>query len=379
MKRLVCPPYDVINDSLARQLRKNKQNAVHVELPQGTDDLKYARARKVWKKWTAGNVLRRDSQPAFYIYEQVFTSGNRNFSRRGFFCELKVEKPGAGSVLRHELTISGPKLDRLKLLRALRANTSPIFGLFADRRGNVRSILSGYSKKKETFRFVGPDKVLHRLWLCTDRRQCEVIMATMRREPVAIAYGHHRYETAWNYAQESVAVGARKALFFLCPAGDKGLVVFPTHRILKAGTLSGLLDRAEKMKSVFTLREVTGPKLQWRTFLLTDGKKFFKVAPRTSAALKSHMPGKPDVYRNLALAQVHSLLVPEKKKEDFIYSHDLRETLALARKIKTCAILVPPVSVDELYNVVRAGELMPQKSTYFIPKVTTGIVFRSLD
>src|SRR5438552_3621418 len=132
LKSAICPPYDVIGEKLEARLRRLPLNAVHVELPAGPADAKYRRARSIWEKWKKGGVVRRDGTPAFYVYEQAFEVDGQKMVRRGFFCEVRVEEPGKGSVLRHELTLAGPKADRLNLIRTMRINTSPIFGLFRD-------------------------------------------------------------------------------------------------------------------------------------------------------------------------------------------------------------------------------------------------------
>lgn len=380
LQKAVCPPYDVIDEVLAKKLRKNNSNAVHIELPAGSNDEKYANARKTWEVWKSKGLVQQDVQAAFYVLEQIFKVNGKRYARKGFFCELEVENPGEGSVLRHELTLAGPKQDRLNLLRTLRLNTSPIFGLFKDSQKKVKRVFDHVSKNVPDNVFKDADGVMHRLWLCKNASDIRTIQNNIASVPVAIADGHHRYETAWNYWQEAKDTASHSTLFYLCPMDDSGLVIFPTHRIVKKGvslTLEEMVRRIKSKKELFKLRAIPKAGIPKRSsFIMTNGRKSYEV--KALPCVKKLFSGKPKEYLELALAHLHSVLLTDMKKEDFLYSHDLKETLRLMKQNKTFAILVPPTSTEELYGIVEAGALMPQKSTYFYPKVTTGLVFRSL-
>lgn len=199
---VVCPPYDIISDSLAKRLRKIFSNAIHVELPEGLKAKNYGRAKKVWEEWRSKQIVQQDSTTAFYIYEQNFKlKGKKIISRKGFFCALKLEKPGAGSVLRHELTLSKPKKDRFTLLKTIKINTSPIFGLFKDDKKQIQKILNRYSETKPWANFKDRENVQHKIWICSNPKEIQIIQRGIERADVLIADGHHRYETAWNYYQ----------------------------------------------------------------------------------------------------------------------------------------------------------------------------------
>lgn len=401
LKKAVCPPYDIIGEDLARGLRRDPANAIHIELPSGSPRSKYKNAKKIWEAWKKKGVVRQDSQPSFYVYEQVFKADGRQHARRGFFCALRVEKPGSGSILRHELTLSKPKEDRLNLLRALRVNTSPIFGLFKDAGRTVTGIFKAVCKGEPLAEFRDGDGVTHRLWRCSNLKQMKAMRKVLAGTDVVIADGHHRNETAWNYFLEQkgslkrdeknsrfkgeIGLGASAALFFLCPMEDHGLVVMPTHRVFKEHvkmSFDRVLARAESQSGVFSVVKIARlANLKASAvpyFIVTDGMRFVKVSLKSLPALRKKLPGKPDVVLNLPLVQIHSLLLPEMAKEDFTYVHKDGDAVRLARKTGAVSILVPPATTDELYRVVKAGELMPQKSTYFYPKIITGIVFRSL-
>lgn len=383
--KAVCPPYDIIGETLEKKLKTNSKNAIQIELPAGSTETKYAHAKKVWDSWTQKEVVKRDSAPTFYIYEQIFNTAGKKYSRKGFFCEVELEKPGEGSILRHELTISGPKIDRLNLIRSLNINTSPVFGLFKDNQKKVSKILERFSKQKPEIQFKDWGQVIHKMWICNDPKNIHAIQAVVKKSPIAIADGHHRYETAWNYLQESKKNGAKSTLFFICPMDSSGLVIFPTHRILRKELQSNFtsidhfLGNIGKKSELFKIRSVSSPCIpKLSSFIVTDGKKSFEISLKSLTGIKKLLPGKPKEYLKLSLIHIHSILFPEMKKEDFIYSHDLAETMNLVCKNKTIAILVPPTFTKELYGIVQAGELMPQKSTYFYPKIITGMVFRSL-
>jgi uncharacterized protein (DUF1015 family) len=381
----VCPPYDVIGEKLEAQLRRLPKNAIHVELPAGSPETKYKRARSIWEQWKRGGIVRRDAAPAFYVYEQAFKVGSRRLVRRGFFCEVKVEEPGKGSVLRHELTISGPKADRLNLIRTMRINTSPIFGLFRDPGKKVGKALSKFSGRRPLAQVKDREGVVHRLWRCEEGRELEAIRKGVERSPILIADGHHRYETSWNYRKEMKAKGnSDRMLFFVCSMDDPGLEIFPTHRLVKnpkALSLEQILKKAEALKEIFSVERMASPDRlpKGASFAVTDGKKAFAVSVKSYAKLAKKLPGRSPAYLRLPLVHIHKLLLPAMEKEDFTYVHDGKETLALARKNKAAALLVPATTTKELYDVVRSGEVMPQKSTYFYPKVITGLLFRSLD
>lgn len=383
--RLVCPPYDVIGASLERNLRKIKNNAIQVELPQGRDLDKYANAKKIWQAWVKEKVVQQDQKSSFYIYEQIFNKNGKSASRKGFFCELEVEKPGEGSVLRHELTLSKPKEDRLNLLKALQMNTSSIFGMFKDPMQKVGKILNDFSKKNSLIEFKDKDQVCNRIWALTEMDLQNVFQETLKKSPVLIADGHHRYETAWNYSQaEKQLAGSKRTLFYLCSMEDEGLLIYPTHRVLAPKGEGGkvifkrLLERLNSLKDVFWVKPASEESAKDFSFILSYGREKFSVGIHSLSALKNLFPNKSGPYLKFPLVHLHSVFLPQKKKEDFIYTHQEKEALQIAKKLDSVALLTPPVSSKELYQIVSQGELMPQKSTYFYPKLLTGLVFRSL-
>lgn len=329
-------------------------------------------------------MVQQDSAPAFYIYQQSFRLGERTYSRIGFFCEVSLEKPGTGSILRHELTLPKPKKDRLELLRHTQLNTSPIFGIFSDRRKIVTTFLASICKKKPYIKFVDGEQIRHKFWICKDLTVIKKIQVVLKQTEIMIADGHHRYETAWEYFQESNQPSASSVLFFLCPMQSSGLVIFPTHRVLtKNWNLDKLLQRLKSQEPILAYSVPQSLKAHPRalnaSFSATDGRKIISVTIGSSKELKKKFPQYSAAYLKLPIFHLHGILFPELKKEDFIYTHDEKDAVEMARKKNTLAFLVPPVTVQELFSVVKQKALMPQKSTYFYPKIPTGLLFRSLE
>ncbi|MBI3013016.1 MAG: DUF1015 family protein [Elusimicrobia bacterium] len=231
---------------------------------------------------------------------------------------------------------------------------------------------------------------MHSLWTLTDTHALAQIQRNLKRIPVLIADGHHRYETSWNYSREfgKESKGAQRMLFYLNPMEDPGLVIFPTHRVLRQNNnlnFDAIAARITQSDGIFSLSSVRAQKPappdpdKKECFVLTDGKKQAAVRIKSLSSVKRALESPSQESYKLPLVHLHSLLLPELKKEDFFYTHDLHEAVQRAKKKRTLAILVPPTSTQELYRVVSAGELMPQKSTYFYPKLITGILFRSLE
>ncbi|MBI2362527.1 MAG: DUF1015 domain-containing protein, partial [Elusimicrobia bacterium] len=234
----VCPPYDVIRGPLDARLRRGRANAVHVELPRGKDP--YRSAAAVFARWRRTGVLVEDAAPAFYVVEQAYAVRGRRLRRTGVLAALGLDRGTASRVLAHERTLSKHKKDRQRLIRAVEANTSPIFGVFADGRGEVTRLLRAAKRAAPLARGRDSEGLGLALWRVDD----PALVAAIQRAfagggPLYVADGHHRYETALAFRQEAAAIrsGADAALAVLSWAADPGLVVLPTHRVVD-GTLA---------------------------------------------------------------------------------------------------------------------------------------------
>lgn len=385
----ICPPYDIISAEEKTRLQKiSPFNIVHVELsdPKGNKN-KYQNAAEIFKSLQKESILIRDDNPSLYFYEQVFEDKGIKMTRRGFFAALKLEDPfrSKSAVKPHEKTLSKPKADRLKLLKAVKANISPIFGLFSDDKSVVKNIIKGIAKKKPLATASDKDGVFHKLWAVADGEIVETIVKTLSNKNMFIADGHHRYETAWNYSQEmerkdkkhSADKDYNYVLVYLCPMEDEGVSIWPTHRVIEEP--SDLEERIAKYFDVCPQNDFQKlSKKEIQPILLFKDGKYRTLTIKKEALLKKAMPGKSKYYRNLAVSILHYVLMPQTEASEFVYVKSEKEAVLLAKKNKKIALIVPPTPVDSLKNISLNNEMMPQKSTYFYPKLASGIAIRTI-
>jgi uncharacterized protein (DUF1015 family) len=411
---VIAPPYDVIDPDLQQALYdRSPFNVIRLILDQETPadsetDNRYTRSARCLRDWTQEGVLAQDSARSLYVYHQDFEVEGRRHTRKGFLARVRLEKFGEGRIYPHEETLSGPKADRLKLFHATGMNLSPVFGLFPDEAGEVQGQLDaavGRSLPLEAKDHLG---VVSRLWPVSDTHVVSAVHGMMGAKPVFIADGHHRYETGLRYLADRTAAGevrdaegpANFILMMLVSMSDPGLVILPTHRLvsgipdLKADRLRGLLASHFQVETIGQ-----GEKAARDTWELieADGSQdllgFGTVADDTwltarfrgqsamAALAAEHSPA----WRGLAVAVLHVLilnrLLPEALggKPQCRYVHLLREvTDAVAAKGCQLAALVPPASMKHVEQIAGNLEKMPPKSTYFYPKLLSGLVFNSL-
>jgi uncharacterized protein (DUF1015 family) len=368
---LICPPYDVIDDAARERLyARSPHNFVRIEFPKDGPDDKYARAAKDLGDWIRRRVLRRDERESFYLHEHEFEVAGRRLVRRGIFGALRLYPQSEGVVLPHELTFPKAKADRLELLRATRANTSPVFGMFADESGLTRS-LGEAAREPAGEAVVGNER--HRLERIDEAQAVARIASALRDRRVYIADGHHRYETALNHLAERGEVGPkapeRYTLAFLCALDDPGLRIFATHRIVRGaeGALETAIARSFDVSVID--RGALGD-IQ-PGIVVARGGTFRSLALRPSTDLSAL----PAAWRTLPVAIAEEFLVKPARDAgaELTYEHDVERAIAAGT-----AILVRAVDPPTLQRVADAGERMPQKTTYFYPKVPAGLVVRTL-
>jgi uncharacterized protein (DUF1015 family) len=368
----ICPPYDVIDEKERERLyARSPYNFVRVEFPRDGPDDRYARAAEDLHGWVRQEVLRRDGHDSFYLHEHEFEVAGRRLMRRGIFGALRLYPQSEEIVLPHELTFPKAKADRLELLRATRANTSPVFGMFDDRRGLMRSLGEGlHADADETM--LGAER--HRLWRIDDPAIVAQIASALRDRRVYIADGHHRYETALNYLAELSGIGPkapqRYTLAFLCALDDPGLRIFATHRIVRGAedALEAAIGRSFEASEIdrSALGEIQPG------IVVARGGSFRALTPRSTADLSPL----PTAWRTLPVALAEELLVKPAQQAgaEIGYEHDTERAIAAGT-----AILLRAVDPATLRRVADAGERLPQKTTYFFPKVPAGLVVRTLD
>jgi len=368
---LICPPYDVIDEKERERLyARSPFNFVRIEFPKASADDKYARAASDLSDWIRREMLRRDGRASFYLHEHAFDVAGQRLVRRGIFGGLRLYPQSEGVVLPHELTFPKAKADRLELLRATRANTSPVFGMFADTSGLMRS-LGEVARTPAGETTIGTES--HRLERIDDAAAVGRVTATLRDARVYIADGHHRYETALNYLAESDGIGAsapeRYTLAFLCALDDPGLRIFATHRIVR-----GAEDALESaIARSFDASEIDRGALGdiQPGIVVARAGVFRSLALRPTTDLSSL----PAAWRTLPVAIAEELLVRPVRDAgaEITYEHDTARAIAAGT-----AILLRAVDPATLQRVADAGERMPQKTTYFFPKVPAGLVVRTL-
>jgi uncharacterized protein (DUF1015 family) len=368
---VICPPYDVIDEQERERLySRSAINFVRIEYSHDAND-RYASVAKLLQRWTWHGNLRRDDTDSFYLHEHEFEIAGRRLVRRGIFGALRLYPQSEGVVLPHELTFPKAKADRLELLRAARANTSPVFGMFADEGGLMRS-LGEAARTPAGEATIGTER--HRLERIDDPATVERIAAALRDQRVYIADGHHRYETALNYLAERGDVGPtapeRYALAFLCALEDPGLRIFATHRIVRGA--EDALDAA--IARSFDVAEIDRGALGeiQPGIVVARGGTFRSLTPRSTTDLS----GLPPAWRTLPVALAEELLMKPAQQAgaEIAYEHDTERAIAAGT-----AILLRAVDPATLRRVADAGEKLPQKTTYFFPKVPAGLVVRTLD
>lgn len=418
LAKVVAPPYDVIDAQQRAELAaRDPRNVVKLILPEGEGDAKYGKAAEILNGWRADGTLLRDDEPAFYRYDQTFTppGGGASITRRGFLGLVKLVPLDAGVVLPHERTLSGPKEDRLKLFRATETNLSPGFMLYRD---PGRTLDRHLDRATELASFTTADGVHHVLSKVSDRAAIEAIVAGVRDSKLLIADGHHRYETAVRYAQETEARAGASAvanaehryfMVFFANGDDPNLVVFPTHRHIHAlprFDWNELLEGAKELFDVTALppgasADVLTQALKesgaTRPSLVAcagDGRAAL-LALRDGVDLGAHavLGSKSAELRRTDVALLHmGLLEPvlgitpeaQAAKTNIWYPQDAAAALHALRggsspdKTGQVLFLMNASPVAQVRSVAEAGEVMPQKSTFFYPKVLTGLAIHTL-
>jgi uncharacterized protein (DUF1015 family) len=385
----ICPPYDVISLEEKKRLKKlSPFNVVNIELPDPDGKInKYRNAASLLKLWQNDNVLVRVDKPALYFYEQIFEEVGIKMTRRGLFAALKLDNPNSkgSSVKSHEKTLLKPKIDRLKLLKATKANISPIFGLFDDERREVMDICNKIAKRTPEMTARDGEGTFHKLWIVIDKEIIEAVKKCLSSKKIFMADGHHRYETAWNYSQErkekdrfyDPEVGYNYVLAYLCPMVDPGISIWPTHRVIEAPV--DLESNIEKYFDVHPTKDFQKfSKREIQPIMIFRDGKYRVLTVKKESFLKKAMPDKGKVYRSLAVSVLHYLLVPNVAASDFTYVKNDKEAVLIAKKTNKIAIIVPAVPIGHLRNISLNNEMLPQKSTYFHPKLASGMVVRTV-
>ena len=406
IEELTCPPYDIISEGQRKEfLRRNERNVIRLELPRGENP--YGEAGRTLEQWLAEGVLKTDMDEGLYIYEEEFLSqvdSGEPKKLRGLVCRVRLEEFSAGVVLPHEETLSKAKQDRFELMKATNCNFSQIYSLYRDEKHVTQQRLDNLAASCAPRYEFSDGLVTHRLWVVNDPVAVAAIRDDFAGRKLYIADGHHRYETALNYRawcreRNLYNPGADFVMMMLADMGDGGLTVFPTHRLLRGlENFSGkaLLRACEEQFETAPQenRESAQQALDKafavgkHAFAFYDGETWNTLVLRDVSIMDRLLPDKSEASRRLDVTILHSLILERilgidqenmANQVNLTYTRSAEEAAASVDGGESNAcFLLNPTRVEEIGQVAAAGEKMPQKSTYFYPKLITGLVMNSL-
>src|SRR3954462_5696869 len=392
-----APPHDVIDaEQRAALVARSPYNVVEIDLPTGDDP--YAHAAAVLERWRAEGILVRDDEPALWALEQDYTGPDgRRRTRRGFFARVRVEDYGPGRIRPHERTHPGPREDRLRLTRATNATLSPIFSLYAAPAGAGWRAVEAHTEAEPFGEATDEDGTRNRLWRVADADAIGTVQAALEDAELLIADGHHRYETARVYADEVGGEGERcYVLMCLVALEDPGLTVFPTHRLVRETTRHSQEALAVALRESFDITPIEHAELRppdgdgplEMGYIDSFFKRAFRLTLKDQAIADRALEGEPEPYRRLDTAVLETLVLkgPLALTDDDIdhmrglgYARSDAEALELVLSAAyDAAFFLRATPVEQVQEIAAAGINMPPKTTYFFPKIPTGLVFNPL-
>jgi len=399
LKNVIAPPYDVISPEMKEKLKaKCPHNVVTMDLPDGGEE-KYANAAKIYKELLDKGILVRDKKPCFYVYEQIYEFGGKEYVRTGFVGLLKLEELGKGSVYPHEKTLSGPKKDRFELMKECKTNFSQIFGLYMDKENMLNSVFAGAKKNMPASSAVDDEGCKNTIWAVADE-SVHLIEDFMKDKAIYIADGHHRYETALEYRNmqrelNNDVPGEEKpydyVMMMFVNFYDEGLKIFPTHRVVEVEPDFDIKAFLDKASSSFDVEELAGeaeateyinkPK-NGRNLAVFFDDKFYGLKAKAEVLENLHpVYRKIDTYLLQKALMIDVLGMTEDRilrKEGVYFVQTMDAIKKLAADKKVIAFLLKGVDIEIVREISESGLVMPQKSTYFYPKLQTGLVINQI-
>jgi uncharacterized protein (DUF1015 family) len=411
LSSVVAPPYDVIDPAMQVMLYElSPYNIVRLILNREESgdtqaDNRYTRAAKALREWIREGILVQDSSRSLYVYHQQFEIEGSRYTRRGFFARTRLEQPGKGTIYPHEQTLAAPKADRLQLLQTTKTNLSPVFGLYPDDKCEIQSVLDEAIGQAPPLEAVDRAGVINRLWPVADQHAVSQVIGFMSGRPIFIADGHHRYETAYQYWESQRSSGAASAdspmqyvLMTLVSLQDPGLAILPTHRLVSGFGRLTARSVHDRLLNVFEARNIgTGPEgagVAWKNLNLDepwdlalgtveDGVWQLIRFVGSAHLLNQEVPGHSQAWQRLPVSLLHSLVLPRLTNAGTApqcsYVH-LLDDVCKAIAVRACelAVLVPPVRMKQVAEIAQKRETLPPKSTYFYPKLLSGLVLNPL-
>ena len=416
---VVAPPYDVIDADLQSALyRRHPANVIRLilnraEMGDADDGARYARAAQFLRNWTRDGLLVRDPDPALYVYHQQFDFGGRTFIRRGVMGRVRLERFGEGNIYPHEETHAAAKADRLKLTLACRANLSQVFGIYPDPENAAQELLDHAVQGQLPVEATDHLGVVHRMWPVTDVQTIASAAALLAPRPIFVADGHHRYETACNYRDHVAQTRTLSAddpvnfVLMMCVSmSDPGMIVLPTHRLFRGlppVSSSQLMDKLADCfttelagrgpaatEAVWTRIERAGDQGGIGLYAASDQQWVLaRITERGRARMAQLSADHGPQWQGLGVAILHRLIVdtllaaPDLPKPAYV--HRVDEVAELLEKGDddgsrfALAALVMPATLQHIQAISEHAERMPAKSTYFYPKLLSGVVIHPLD
>lgn len=415
---IVAPPYDVIDGTLQDKLYvRSEYNVIRLELNRTepsdvTGEEGYLRASRILRTWIRDGVVEAEGDPAIYVYHQEFAYAGQTHVRKGFMARVRLQRFGEGNIYPHEQTHAKAKDDRLKLTRATQTNLSQIFGLYPDPENMAQEILEQHIITMRPLEAIDHLGVIHRVWPVTDPRIIGEVAALVCNLPMFVADGHHRYETACNYRDELAAQGvltpehpANYVLTMLIGMDDPGLLVLPTHRLLEGIPEMTVSEICERVSSCFDCEQAgegpEGAAKIWKDMeeiddqmmmaLYSSKDRRWVTLTAKKEAIEQMAAIAPDhsaAWQGLGVAILHRLVFEEllslRDMPKPTYVHLVDEVIAglngelEGNRYYPLAALVMPATIDHIREVSLHQERMPAKSTYFYPKLLSGLVFHQL-
>lgn len=404
---LCCPPYDIISEEQRLSyISENEYNVIRLELPKEGKN-PYANAKDILDMWRSKGVLIHEDKPAIYIYEEEFTAYSERKSIKGIIARVQLEEFSKGIILPHEFTLSKAKEDRFNLMKATNCNFSQIYALYMDSEHTTLKTIDEQSNCDAPLEFTDDDNVTHRLWILTDETAIAKIVSDFADRKLYIADGHHRYETALNYRNYCRENGLSKVgdaqdfqMIYLVDMEHPGLVVFPTHRLVrdlpdfdKKKVLDGCRNYfdvteysgTENMEAELSKQYDAGKKAFG--FYCGDGEWYMLVL-KNIEVMSEMLPDLSEASQQLDVSVLHTLVLEKIfgiDKENMANQINLTYTKFFSEAVEfvdskkaQCSFVLNPTRVTEIRDVAAAGEKMPQKSTYFYPKMITGMVMNDI-
>ena len=412
---VICPPHDVIPPQLQDEVyRRSDYNFVRIEFgreyPQDNQtDNRYSRAAATMQQWFSQNILQSEATPAFYIHEYHFTYKGKNYKRRGIIGRVRLEEWSKKVIFPHESTFNKSKTDRLSLLWACQANTSPILALFQDQDKSIDRIIGKKISQKPDIKTKTINGERHDVWVITEPELTKSISSAFEDSSLYIADGHHRYESALKYKQEREACspsygteGYNFVMMTLVEFNDPGLLIFPSHRLIRGASGTALRGLIAELPSFFKITAI--PLFDaniWQRVdnFLTGGLEHVSIAIaglnpgqldilelKENTLASSLMPVfHSDIYKRLDVSIVDHIILEKllnikaDSEASLVYTHDKQDAIArLSNNEFQLAVLLNPVKAEVIKAIADAGDRMPRKSTYFYPKEPAGLVFNKL-